>query len=151
MPYWRLFYHFVWTTKQVEPLIGPGFEQDLHKAIAAKVSALGGTAHAVGGMADHIHLVASVPPKLALSSFIGQVKGATSHFVNHVICPGYAFAWQEEYGVLTVSERALDKVVRYALDQRTHHRQGSLLAPLERFSDEGSPPGASRPREVGHQ
>jgi len=131
MPYWRLFYHFVWSTKHREPLIAQHFEQPLYNAIAAKVIDLGGIAHAVGGITDHIHLVASVPPKIALSTFIGQVKGNSSHFVNHEIRPEYKFAWQDEYGVVSFGERHLGWVVRYTHNQAQHHEQGTTIERLE--------------------
>ena len=131
MSYWRLFYHFIWSTKSREPMIAQHIKQPLYNAIAAKVIDLDGIAHAVGGTADHIHLVASVPPKIALSTFIGQVKGNTSHFVNHEIRPEYKFAWQAEYGVVSFGERHLGWVVRYAHNQAQHHEQGTTIERLE--------------------
>lgn len=83
MPFLRLFYHFVWGARNREPLIAPEWQDSLHAVIAAKASDLCGIVHAVRGTEDHIHLIVSVPPKLALSVFIGQVKGNSSHFVNH--------------------------------------------------------------------
>ena len=134
MLYWRLFYHFVWGTKYGEPLIAQHFERPLYKAIASKVIDLDGIAHAVGGIDNHIHLVASVPPKIAVSTFIGQVKGTASHFVNHEIRPGYAFYWQDEYGVVSFGERHLSWVVRYAHNQAQHHAQDTIVARLESMS-----------------
>ena len=134
MPFWRLFYHFVWTTRDREPLIAPWIKQPLYRAIAAKVIELGGQVHAIGGTDDHIHLVVSVPPKIALSTFIGQVKGSSSHFVNHELRPGQPFAWQSEYGVLSFGERSLSRVVRYVHLQAQHHKQGTLVELLERMS-----------------
>jgi putative transposase len=137
MPFWRLFYHFVWTTKGREPLIAPDFEDRLHRAIAAKVVQMGGIAHAVGGTSDHIHLVASVPPQLALARFIGEVKGNSSHFVNYVICTDCEFAWQKEYGVISFGERQLDWVVRYVQNQALHHAQGTTVPHLECATESG--------------
>ena len=134
MPYWRLFYHFVWTTKIREPLIAPHIKEPLYNAIAAKVIDLDGIAHAVGGIADHVHLVASVPPKIALSTFIGQVKGNSSHFVNHEIRPEYRFTWQDEYGVVSFGERHLGWVVRYTHNQEQHHERGTIIERLEHTS-----------------
>jgi putative transposase len=131
MPYWRLFYHFVWTTKHREPLIASEFEPRLFDAIAAKVIELNGLAHAVGGIADHIHLVASVPPKIAISTFIGQVKGNSSHFVNYEIHPDFKFAWQDEYGVVSFGERHLPWVVRYTRNQARRHQDGTTVRRLE--------------------
>jgi putative transposase len=62
MPYWRLFYHIIWGTANREPLIQTEFEAALHNVIAAKAKSLGAFVYAVGGIEDHIHLVASIPP-----------------------------------------------------------------------------------------
>jgi putative transposase len=134
MPYWRLFYHFVWGTKYREPLIGQDFQESLYRAIAAKVIEMEGIAHAIGGIGDHVHLVTSVPPKTSLATFIGQVKGNASHFVNHEVRPGYVFGWQDEYGVLSLGERNLTWAVEYALNQAQHHAQGTTVARLERMT-----------------
>lgn len=131
MPHWRLFYHFVWGTKNREPVIAPEWEDSLHNAVAAKAADLGAFVHAVGGIEDHVHLVVSVPPKIALSTFIGQVKGNSSHFVNHELDAGIYFGWQAEYGVVSFGGKMLDMVVRYAKNQRKHHANGTTIAMLE--------------------
>ena len=140
MPYWRLFYHFVWGTKNREPLIAPQWEEALHNAIAAKATELGAFVHAVGGIEDHVHLVVSVPPKIALSTFIGQVKGNSSHFVNHGLDVDTHFAWQAEYGVVSFGGKMLDTVAQYAKNQRQHHADRTTIAMLERVT----PPGGAR-------
>ena len=74
MPYSRLYYHFVWTTKERRPFITEANRGPILKAIAAKVIQLNGICHAVNAVYDHVHLVATVPPSMALGIFIGQVK-----------------------------------------------------------------------------
>ena len=64
MPYWQLYYHFIWGTKNRLPLIDAALEPDLYRAVAAKAQVLGGFVHAVGGVEDHVHLAVSVPPKI---------------------------------------------------------------------------------------
>jgi putative transposase len=131
MPYWRLFYHFTWGTKNRLPLILPQIEKSLYRVIAAKVKYLDGTVYAVGGVEDHIHLVVSVPPKLALSRFIGEIKGNSSHFINHDLLTEANFYWQDEYGVITFSEKDLPIIVRYVQRQRQHHCGGTVNKALE--------------------
>jgi putative transposase len=131
MPYWRLNYHFIWGTKNREPLILPAFETDLYRVIASKADELGAIVHAIGGIENHIHLIASVPPKIALSTFIGQVKGNSSHFVNHVIQPDFHFIWQAEYGVQSFENEKLSILVRYVQNQRKHHQDDNLIDLLE--------------------
>lgn len=135
MPYWKLYYHFVWGTKKRLPLIDSVLEPELYRAIAAKVQALGGFIHALGGTVDHAHLAVSIPSKLAPAKFIGDVKGNSSHFVNHVIKPDFEFYWQDEYGVLSFGERNLASVVRYIHNQKQHHADGTFIAAMERMDD----------------
>lgn len=131
MPFAKLFYHFIWSTKDRLPLIDLSFEPDLYRAIAAKAQKMDGFVHAIGGIQDHVHLAVSIPPKLAPAHFIGEVKGNASHFVNHVIRPNVAFYWQDEYGVLTFGEKNLPAVVRYIHNQKQHHADGRLIVAME--------------------
>jgi len=133
MPYWKLYYHFVWSTKGRQPLINASLEPAIYRAIAAKVLEMGGTVHAIGGTSDHVHLAVSVPPKVALAKFIGDVKGNSSHYVNSVVKPDFEFHWQDEYGVLSFREKDLPGVVKYIQNQRKHHADGTIMTILERY------------------
>lgn len=131
MPYYWLFYHMIWGTKNREPLIQVEFEKSLHNVMIAKGKELGAFVYAVGGIEDHIHLVASVPPRIALADFIGQVKGNSSHWVNHKLSLPYHFNWQTEYGVVSFGGKQLDMVAKYVKNQRQHHLQGTVIPFLE--------------------
>ena len=136
MSYWRLFYHIAWGTHQREPLITPGMEEELHGYLTGKAVSLEAIAHKINGTENHVHLVLSVPPKLALATLIGHLKGSSSHHLNHL--PGAAgnFAWQDEYGVVSFSEKFLPDVVRYVERQKEHHQADKLWGLLEQMGDE---------------
>ena len=131
MPYWRLFYHVIWATRNREPLIAPDWEAALHGYLWGKADALGCIPHAIGGVEDHLHVALSIPPRLSVAQVTGQLKGASSHHVSRELS-GAPFAWQKEYGVLSFSERALPKVVAYIHNQKQHHAAGRLWLMLER-------------------
>jgi REP element-mobilizing transposase RayT len=135
MPYWKLYYHFIWGTKNRLPLIDAEFEPELYRAIAAKVKYMDGFVHAVGGTEEHMHLAVSVPPKVAPAKFIGDVKGNSSHFVNHVVQPDFEFYWQDEYGVLSFGEKNLYAIVKYIHHQKQHHADGTLITAMERMDE----------------
>jgi REP element-mobilizing transposase RayT len=132
MSYWRLFYHIVFATKNREPLITRDFYERLYGVIVAKAEALGARLHAIGGMEDHLHLVVSVPPSVSLSSFVGQIKGTSSHFVNHALTLPYRFGWQKGYGVVSFGEKRLETVRAYVQNQQRHHAEASSISFLER-------------------
>ena len=101
-------------------LIQPKWEDDLHGYLWGKADGLGCTPHAINAMSDHIHVVISIPPKLAVAEIIGGLKGASSYHINHAILDGKHFSWQSEYGAVTFSERYLNQVVTYVQNQKQH-------------------------------
>jgi putative transposase len=82
-------------------------------------------------MAAHIHIVATVPTSITLASFVGQVKGSSSHLAARLEDTGEEFAWQAEYGVISVSESHLPLVVYYVQNQQQHHADNHLNRTLE--------------------
>lgn len=94
-----------------------------------------GFAHAIGGTEDHVHLAVSIPPKIAPAKFIGDVKGNSSHYVNHVINPDFEFHWQDQYGVFSFGEKNLSAVVKYIQNQKQHHADGTLIAAMEQMNE----------------
>ena len=101
MAYWQLFYHLVWTTREREALIDEAVQQIVRRSILTTCKEQGVVLHGLGMMPDHVHVAASIPPRVAVAPVVGRLKGAASHAVNDVARRGHgegAFAWQAEYG-----------------------------------------------------
>ncbi len=132
MALWRLYYHFVWSTKDRRDLITPDMEPDLYGYIIGKAVAFGAIVHAIDGATNHTHMIASVPPSLALSDFLKEIKGSSSHHINHgAIKYPLTFAWQGGYGVFSLGGKQLDDAIAYVLNQKEHHARGTLIPALE--------------------
>jgi putative transposase len=131
---WQLYYHLIWATKHRKPVIMGQFETDLHEYLRGKSVALGATIHAVGGIEDHVHVAASIPPSISVATFVGQLKGASSHWVTNVSRYKLPFAWQEGYGALSFGKQALPVVVEYVLDQHRRHKKNRMVARMERIA-----------------
>jgi len=139
MPYCRLHYHLVWATRERRPLLGEPEEQLIHGVVQRKARMLRILVHAIGSTADHIHLAVSLPPTLNPADCVRHLKGASSRAINVRLHP---FAWQSEYGALTLGERALAAVVDYVRRQKEHHRRLSTIPALERTT---TPTGVQQP------
>ncbi|MCI0477787.1 MAG: IS200/IS605 family transposase [Anaerolineales bacterium] len=135
MAYWRLHYHLVWATYQRLPLITESLERQIYGTILGKAKELGIIVHAIGNIEDHIHVAASIPPKLAVADCIKHFKGASSYYVNHQPNATGNFNWQEGYGALTFGDRAMNDVVEYVRNQKEHHRRASIRTPFERITE----------------
>lgn len=138
MPYWRLFYHAVWATWYRERLIVAEVEPVIHDLLRSKAIGLGATVYALNGMEDHVHMVVSVPPKLALADFIGKVKGSSSARFNKLGLLDRPFQWQEEYAILSFDTKRLPHYVAYVEKQKDHHARTELIPILERTGERRS-------------
>ncbi|MCU0646210.1 MAG: IS200/IS605 family transposase [bacterium] len=136
MPYWRLHYHAVWACKERQSLITPDLEPDLYKYILGKGIELGGIMHAVGGVEEHLHTTFSLAPKYALADFIGKLKGASSHWVTHVLKHPNPFDWQRGYGVVSFGDRNMAQVIHYVRNQKEHHHRQTTNIILEKWSED---------------
>ena len=136
MPYWRLFYHIVWATKDRRPLIQDAFAASLYERMTQKATQVGAIVHAVNGVEDHVHLAVSVPPSVALSEFVRQVKGSSSHFMSRELDVPVEFGWHPDYGVMSLDSKQMERVVQYVKDQRQHHAQRTTITVLERLSQD---------------
>ncbi len=134
MPYWRLFYHIVWTTRERHPWITANIEGFVYRVLTGKCEEKGGQVFAINGMPDHVHVVLSIPPSISIASFVKHIKGASSY----AICAEFdmSFAWQRGYGVFSVSERTLKRAIEYVEQQKEHHRNGTTIASLERIAED---------------
>ena len=129
MPYWRLFYHFVWTTKNREPLLVPDVEPHVYRCLRADAKKMYAPLCVVGGIQDHVHVLAAFRPATSPSDFVQQLKGSSSHLVTHVL--KRPFEWQEGYGVFSVSESNVERVIEYIRNQKQHHAKNTLIEEWE--------------------
>jgi putative transposase len=135
MPYWRLFYHIVWATYERLPLIDTPVERLVRGVLHSKAKELGVFIHEIGIVEDHVHVVITIPPTLSIAEVVSQLKGSTSHAVNHLSERGGArFAWQRSYGVLTIGERSLPTVTEYVRHQEEHHARETTNDVFERIA-----------------
>ena len=136
-----LFVHLVWATDGRRPLLQPSLEAGLHDYIRLKCRVLRCPALAIGGMTDHIHLLAELHPTVSVSALAKEIKGASSHAASR-LGAGPAFSWQTGYGAFSVSRRDLPRATAYVLRQKEHHAAGTLSPALESLPlpSTGAPP-----------
>ena len=142
MPRWRLFYHLVRATRNRAPMLDVDAARAVERSIRATCHEQRAIVHAVGIMPDHVHVALSIPPSIAISTFVGRLKGSASHLLNHAdgARADQAFAWQAEYGIVSFGERHLPEVVAYVENQEARHAQHRLWESLESAEDRPQPP-----------
>jgi putative transposase len=125
-PFTQLYLHLAWATWDRMPLITDGLESRLYAAIAEKCRELKCVPLAIGGMADHVHLLVRLHTTVSIATLAKEVKGASSHLATHVVLPGEFFKWQGAYGAFTLRPEDVPAVQAYIRGQKTHHAVGNL-------------------------
>jgi putative transposase len=120
-PFTQLYVHLVWATWDRLPLVTPALQPRLYAALAAKCRELGCEPLAIGGIADHVHLLLRLATTVTVATVAKEVKGATSHLMTHEVVPDTFFKWQGAYGAFTVSKGDVPAVRAYIERQAEHH------------------------------
>ena len=121
--------HLVFSTKGRLPLMTTPVRAKLFPYMGGVVKGLAGTIITVGGMPDHVHLVARLPTTLSVADVVRTVKTNSSKWMNGRET-AMKFGWQRGYGAFSVSQSALPAVVNYVRNQEQHHRCRSFKEEL---------------------
>lgn len=118
--YLSLHYHLIFSTKERRRLIVDPWRDRLHAYLGGTVRTLGGVPEAVGGTADHVHMLVGLRATHCLADVLREIKRPSSQWVHETL--GIAeFSWQDGYGAFTVSASGIGVVKRYILRQEEHH------------------------------
>ncbi len=128
-----LLVHVVFSTKNRTRSIHADFRERLLAYMAGIVNREGGKAHIIDGAADHVHLLLSVPPTVALSDLVRLIKTNSSRWVHKEYPSRRAFGWQTGYSAFSVSHSRFDEVFEYIARQEEHHRKVSFKDELLSF------------------
>jgi len=118
--------HCVWSTKKREPFLSSDVRNRLWPYLGGiarenKIKAL-----AIGGVADHVHMLISLPKTLSVSKALQHLKGNSSKWIHDTFPKLHSFEWQEGYGAFSIGISAVHATVRYICDQAEHHRKRSF-------------------------
>ena len=121
--YTRLHIHFVFAVKYRAAVIQPEWEAALQKYITGIVQKNGHKLLAINTVPDHLHLFAGINPNQSISKMMELVKGDSSEFVNKQAFTSRPFRWQNGYGAFSNSHSQIDRVVKYIINQKEHHKK----------------------------
>ena len=124
--YTNLLYHIVFSTRERRPLITTDRRPALYEYIGGTIRGLGGISLAIGGIEDHLHLLAKLRPDKALSDVLRDLKSNSSGWMHDVFPDAKDFAWQHGYGAFTVSSSQVPAVSNYIANQERHHKKLSF-------------------------
>jgi putative transposase len=117
-----LLVHLVFSTKNRADFITPDIEPDLFAYFSGILNHHESRCLAVGGTANHVHLLVSASRNVALSALVGELKKSSSKWVKAKGARFRNFGWQDGYGGFSVGESNVVALKRYISRQKEHHR-----------------------------
>jgi len=115
----NLVHHVVFSTKTRLNLIKPQFRGELYSYICGTIKNEKGKMIRIGGMANHIHILAVFHPSITVSDMLRKIKGGSAKWLNDKY--NQRFSWQRGYGAFSVSESVVPSVTKYIDNQDRHH------------------------------
>ena len=78
-------------------------------------------------MPDHIHLLVSLHPTMAVASFVHDLKIATNRYMTAAKDRFSDFVkWERGYCALSYAEADKQRVINYIIRQKEHHRKVTI-------------------------
>jgi putative transposase len=125
--------HVVFATAERRSAIRDEMRERLH-------AYLGGIAHengiqtlAVGGVADHVHLLLSLPRTVSVAKAVQLLKSGSSKWIHENFPGSRNFAWQEGYGAFSIGVSQKATTVKYIQAQVEHYKRISFADELRKF------------------
>ena len=117
----NLLYHIVFSTKDRAPAIHEGLRERLYEYTGGIIRGEGGVLIEIGGVPDHVHLLAKLKTDSAIAVIVRLIKSNSSRWLNQTSGLANRFEWQTGYAAFSVSESQMAKVRRYIQTQESHH------------------------------
>ena len=128
--YRKIYYHIVFSTKYRTSCLFKTNRLKVYKYIWGVVKNQKCELHKINGVEDHIHLLISLHPSVALSNLIKDIKISSNHFISrHKLFPGFK-GWQVGYSAFTFSENEKKRLMNYVENQEEHHKESSFRSEL---------------------
>ena len=134
----KVYTHLVFSTKNRERDIFPKFRDEMYNYMAGILKNLDCHVRCIGGDMDHVHILFCLSRKKTISEIVRTLKRSTSVWYQNKL--GTSFHWQSGYGIFSIGQSQVDKLVNYINHQEEHHKRKTfkeeLLQILEAYEME---------------
>ena len=118
--------HCVWSTKNRETSLNLNIRDRLWPYLGGIARQNKMKALAVGGAANHVHMLISLPATISVAKAVQLLKGNSSKWIHETFSEMRSFEWQEGYGAFSIGVSGIDATKAYILGQGEHHRKRSF-------------------------
>lgn len=130
----NIWIHTFFSTKDLMPLIKGTFESVLHAKIRDKIEdEYNSFVKIINGTEDHIHILFKLNPNYRITDILKNIKGDSSHWINHNNLIEEKFSWQKSYDAHSIDESRVNNFTEFIKNQKEYHRKVTFLVEREAF------------------
>ncbi len=117
----------VFAVQNRESMILDSWRERLYEYMIAIIQNKNHKVLAIGGTADHVHILIGMRPSQSISDMMKDVKGCSSKWINENRLANGWFSWQEGYGAFSYSKEDVPNVIQYINSQAEHHKCQNMV------------------------
>lgn len=129
----QIYIQLVFAVQGRNALINPSWEEHLYKYITGIIRNKEQKLLAINGTQNHIHILIGMKPVCSLSDIVREIKKSSNEFIRKEKFTQHRFCWQEGYGAFSYSHSQIDKVIKYIMNQKEHHKKKSFKSEYIEF------------------
>jgi len=134
--YTQTLYQIVFSTKNRQSALIKEKRETLFKYLWGIIKNNKCHLYRINGMEDHLHILTSLHPTVALSDLVKDLKVSSSQFIKeNQVFPQFN-GWQTGYGAFTYSYDAKEHLIEYIKNQEEHHKTMTFLDEYQNFLNE---------------
>jgi REP element-mobilizing transposase RayT len=118
-----LYVHIIFHIKHEQVFIRPEEEKELYAYIGGIIKQNASESIKIGGVQNHVHILAEMSKNISLSKFLEEMKRNSSRWVKTKDVHYKNFAWQGGYSGYSVSQSKVEIVKKYIEHQKEHHKK----------------------------
>ncbi len=134
--YTQILYQIVFSTKHREKTLTKETRPELFKSIWGVLKNKKCHLYQIGGVEDHLHIITSIHPSVALATLVKDIKLGSTSFIKEKKIFQHFNGWQDGYGAFTYSIEAKNNLIEYVKNQEAHHHKKTYKEELIEFLKE---------------
>ncbi len=118
-----IYVELIFAVQSKDCLIAAHWKDELYKYMCGVVRAKNQKVYAIGGAADHVHMIVSIKPNIVVADLVRVIKANTSKWINEGKFTHKKFSWQKGYLAFSSCKYSIDKDIAAIQAQEDYHKK----------------------------
>src|SRR5262245_53916816 len=133
--YSQIVTHIIFSTQNRIPYLKSELRDRIFRYMAGIAHGIDASDVLINGVADHVHILMTIPPALSVATAVNKIKANSSKWIHEQRLVPRVFGWQTGYAAFSVSPSKVAEVIEYIRNQENHQKKISFEEEYIAFLD----------------